>query len=184
MIQQSTFLGISLRTVAHRRGLVLAYYALVFTFLAVMLIERDGSFLPGAMIVQTLTLGALFGGFKAGGPVKGYNGKPSHDEENPVTTLNLSGRSVFTRTYLLDERERAARDYAHYVAYRILLLTLATFMVLIVLTITWTELFFQRNAVTFLWVILVYALSLPQSVILWTEPEPLAEGSLLLVEAK
>ena len=28
---------------------------------------------------------------------------------------------------------------------------------------------------------MVYVLSLPQSVILWTEPEPLAEGGLTLV---
>lgn len=37
---------------------------------------------------------------------------------------------------------------------------------------------------TLLWGLMIYALSLPQSVILWTEPTPLPEGRLTLVEAK
>ena len=162
----------------------MGYYAFVFGLLALMLIKADGKFLPGGFIVQTFFLGAMFGGVKAGGPVKSYRETPNPGEESTVTSLNLNGRSVFTRTYLLDERERSARDYAHYNAYRILLLSISLFMAFIVVTLPWTQHFVERNAITFLWVLIIYALSLPQSVILWTEPEPLTDSTLSLVPAK
>ena len=108
MIQQTKFLGISLRTRSHRRALVLCYYALLLSMVAVALVR--GRFVPGAVLAQTFVFGALFGGIKPGGSVKSYTETPSVEESSPVTTLNLSGRSIFTRSYLLDERERGARD--------------------------------------------------------------------------
>jgi hypothetical protein len=184
MIQQPTFLGLSLRTVGHRRGLVTGYYALLLLFVVPLLMRGNGHLIPGGMIIQTFTLGALFGGLRGGGVVKSYTEAPDPTEASSLTTLHLSDYSVLRPSYLLDERERSARDHAHYVAYRILLILLGVAMAVLGLTQGWTLTFFERNAGTLLWAMLLIALSLPQCVILWTEPEPLPEGSLTLVDAK
>ena len=184
MIQQTTFLGLSLRTLAHRRALVVAYYAILLAFVAVPLARHR--LMPVALLAQTFVLGALFGGISTTGPVK-YFGKTTPnldpDRHNPIS-LNLAGLSTpFAPARLLDERETAARDHAHYVAYRILLFTLLCAFFFVFLTAEWTLTFFEQSMPTLLWGLFVYALSLPQSIILWSEPEPLSEGSLTLVEA-
>ena len=182
MIQNTSFLGISLRTLAHRRALVIAYYALLLAFVAVPLYRHK--LMTTALVAQSFLLGTLFGGLKAGGPVKSYAETPAPEEVNPLTTLNLSGRLPFRRGYLLDERERATRDHAHYVAYRLLLLSLFVATFAVFLSLHWTLTFFNENSTTLLWLLLVVALSLPQAVILWTEPEPMGEGTLTLVGSK
>ena len=64
------------------------------------------------------------------------------------------------------------------------MLTLAVAFALLIFTMSWTLAFVQHNAATLLWSLVVYVMSLPQSVILWTEPEPMGEGGLMLVGSK
>jgi hypothetical protein len=46
---------------------------------------------------------------------------------------------------------------------------------------TFAPTFLMKNSPNLLWALVVFVLSLPQSVILWTEPEPLPETTLTLV---
>ena len=185
MIQRTSFLGISLRTIAHRRALVLGYYLVLIVFIAIPMYRHK--FLNVGLLMQVFTLGTLFGGITTTGPVK-YFGEstPNLDPDrlNPIS-LNLTGRfSPFAPSRLLDEREVATRDHAHYLAYKVLLITLFCAFFFVFLTAEWTLTFMEQNMATLLWGLLVLTLSLPQSVILWTEPEPMLEGGLALVEAK
>ncbi len=179
MIQQTTFLGISLRTTAHRRALVLAYYALLLAILGIFLWKQR--FIAGGIFIQTLTLGGFFGGIRAGGVIKPYSDSIPDPTSSGVQQLNLNGVFPQQRVRLLDERELHARDRAHYIAYRILRWTVCLAGAAIVCGMSFAPGFLMKNSPNLLWALVVFVLSLPQSVILWTEPEPLPDTTLTLV---
>ncbi len=183
MIEQSKFLGISLETRRNRRLIVLAYYALLLLLVAVGIYHKR-LFLM-SMLAQTVTLGGLFGGIKRGGMVKPYTERANlQADPGELQQLGLSGRRTFAALDPLDERETAERDHAHFVAYRIFCLTLALCFLgyaLAGIASDFTAKLLASNALCLLWFLTVYAYSLPQSVILWTEPDPLPDGSLSLV---
>lgn len=184
MIQHATFLGIPLRTLAHRRALVVGFYCFI-AGLAVLPITH-GKPLGGVFLIQTVMLGTIFGGVKAGGPVKSFAETPPPGECELITTLHLDARPTPTRTWLLDERERIQRDRAHYTAYRLLMLVLALGLSVAAIVRGLSgaaPAFLEHNALTLLWLLVVVGLSLPPSVILWTEPEPLPEAGLHLVRS-
>ncbi len=179
MIQKATFLGISLRTTAHRRALVLAYYALLLGILGVFLWKQH--FIAGGIFIQTLTLGGFFGGIRADGVVKPYAERTPDPTASPIQQLNLNGIFPRSSVRLLDERELHARDRAHYIAYRILRWTLCGAGAAMAFGMNFAPTFLINNSPNLLWALVVLVLSLPQSVVLWTEPEPLPENTLLLV---
>ena len=82
---------------------------------------------------------------------------------------------------LLDERELHERNLAHYKAYRLLRWLICGITMICIYGTAFTPNFLLNNSLTLLWGITILVLSLPQSVILWTEPEPLPEGELALV---
>jgi hypothetical protein len=55
------------------------------------------------------------------------------------------------------------------------------FTALVFIGMSFAPRFIVNNSPIFLWAITVLVLSLPQSVLLWTEPDPLPEGDLELV---
>ena len=186
MISPTTFFGLSLRTRRQRRLLVAAYVLLTIAYLLIALHVSRG--LAGAFLPMTITVGGLLGGIRSGGPVKSYE-RPSilnpdftaTTSSYPVQTLNLSDIRSPSRLFPLDEREQAQRDHAHYTAYRILrwLLGVVTLSVLFLLQEQqrWMLAWYP----VLLWCLLIVTLSLPQCVILWTEPDPPAAGDLTLV---
>lgn len=124
------------------------------------------------------------GGIRAGGPVKPFN-EPRNPlagsvlDDNPIT-LNLNERPVRSWSSLswkpLDEREREQRDRAHYRAYRILLWVMLAALLPYCVAMGRPSAWLMRESPLVVWLLLVTALSLPQSVLLWTEPdEPAAE---------
>jgi hypothetical protein len=173
VIGQTSFLGMPLKTQRQRRLLVVLYYAAFFSFSAFGLWKSQGH--VGYLIPQVLTFGGLLGGIKIGGPVKVYS-----DSMVPVgggsgvQTLNLEGRKAFDDRIsptLLDERERSQRNFAHYHAYRILRWTLGVACCAYWLSLNWSYAWLSTKGPILAWILLVYVLSLPQSVLLWTEPE-------------
>jgi hypothetical protein len=180
VIEQTTFLGMPLRTQKQRRLLVVLYYAVLLGF-ALLALWKSRSAVQ-FLLPQTITLGGLLGGIKIGGPVKAYaEPRLPLDMGSGTQTLNLYGRKPFGSYWSpLDERERMQRDRAHYEAYRILRITLAASAVLYVLGMIWADSWLRLKTPELGWVLLVYVLSLPQSVLLWTEPgEPAGELAAL-----
>ena len=182
-----TLLGLSIATRRQRRRIVIAYYAIVLLLTAVPLIK--GKLMPVGMLIQVFNLAGFFGGIRQG-PVKNYEG-PTRDPLNPsassIQTLDLSGR--IGRRYtseLLDERERLERDHAHYLAYRILRWSLGITAAIYWLLITATTIqpWLLHSAPTLLWTLVLCIFTLPQAVILWTEPDHAADSEMQLVPAR
>jgi hypothetical protein len=170
MIEQTKFWGMSLRTRRQRRTLVALYYLLLLAM------GGGGLWLGpkwwGSLITFTFVLGGLLGGIQYGAPVKAYEERQLPLAMGDGTqTLNLSGRRENREWEPLDERERRERDHAHYTAYRILRGTLGMLGVAYALSWKWTYPGIGKELPVLAWILLVYVLSLPQSVVLWTQPE-------------
>ena len=174
MIEQTSFLGMPLRTCRQRRTLVVLYYLLVLAFVGLALWHWRGS-TAGVLFMQTLTIGGVLGGIRVGGPVKLYE-ENNIAEPSGLTALNLEGRRPFATWFgsawsPLDERERERRNFAHYTAYRILRWTLCPALILYGFTLDVNSAWLFTRSPALAWFVLIYILSLPQCVLLWTEPD-------------
>ncbi len=187
MITQTTFFGWPLRTVAQRRFLVVLYYALLVGTTTAGVLSRP-RFFP-MLLTSTLVFGGLLGGIRAGGPVKAYAepgfASGGFDEEQPVV-LGLDSalqRAMRPRAWSpLDERETARRDRAHYQAYRLLLWILGGAVLTCWAAAQGVLVRAVAEVPVLLWMVLLVALSMPQAVLLWTEPE-VPSGELAEVSA-
>ncbi len=189
MISQSSFVGIPLRTHLQRRALVVGYYALVVAFPVIAMFRSHVDL--GILIPQTLTLAGLLGGIRSGGPVKAYEGPTILNSDlsattpsYPIQSLNLSGTMHRETHLLLDEREQAERDHAHYRAYRILRWTVSGATLLLIFLQSFHSTWLLDRLPVLLWSFLIFTLSLPQCVILWTEPDQPGAGDLTLVSER
>lgn len=184
MIEQTRFLGMPLKMQRQRRLLVVLYYAVMIGFAVVGLWMDKKNW--GPLVAQTFVFGGLLGGIKMGGPVKAY-AQPTFplDSDDSVYRLNLNGRKPFDTTLTwspLDERERTQRDVAHYTAYRILRWSFGVFVLGYFLVMGWAAGWLADKTLFLLWVFLLYVLSLPQAVVLWTEPQgPASELAEVMV---
>ena len=175
MITETTFLGLPMRTPAQRRAFVMVYYALLLLFATVGFVRNRR--LPEALFTQTLIFGGLLGGIRPGGPVKAY-AEPrfplGYENDNRPLTLGLNAamnKIIGTRYWTpLDERETEQRDRAHYRAYRILRWFFCISALTYALLWTWAPARLEYEAPLLAWLLLVVTLSLPQAVLLWTEP--------------
>lgn len=179
MIRETTFFGVPLQSRRKRRLIVVAYYGLVGAL--PLLILAGAHWLLGTLLSQTFILGTLLGGLKSEGPVKRFEGADVDGYAEQTISLNLNGgERKPTRTYL-DEREIHERDHAHYRAYGILRWMLATvavgYWLMLDLRLRWLATWTP----VVLWTLLLVALSLPQAVLLWTEPDTIADGDLQLL---
>ena len=189
MIVKASFLGMPIRTVRQRRRLVVLYYIVILTLGGVALsIGMPPGSTAGPLIYTAVGLGGLLGGIRMSGksmdgPVKDY-AKPRFPAgmEDGMQTLNLSGRKEFTGWEPLDERETRERDRAHYDAYRVLRWILGCSYVAYWLGVNLAGEWFRSKSLVMFWILLVVTLSLPQSVVLWTEPEEPA-GELAEIRA-
>jgi hypothetical protein len=175
MVAQTKFWGMPLRTLRQRRLLVVSYY-LLFAAMAAVGFGLGLKFW-GFLIQFAFIMAVLLGGISYEGPVKAYEKLPGPLAQDGPQTLNLSGRkenNMYGWTPL-DERERMERNQAHYTAYRILRWSLGLGAVVYVFSLNWTHsgarLDLGSQLPVLVWMLVVYVLSLPQSVVLWTEPE-------------
>jgi hypothetical protein len=152
-------LGISMNLRRNRRLLAVAIYsflALLFLLLVRHRVSGIGVFLTIVIVVNPLVFGEfLFWGKKYGGLLKPFE----PDSERPN-----------------DEREVSTRDFAHFRAYgwmRFLITAVAVLPDLlparVMEHVTPTELLYVIRTV--IWGLLALSLTLPQSILLWTEPD-------------
>jgi hypothetical protein len=181
-----SFKGMRLRTRAQRRVLVVGYYAVLLA-VGISLLVRPGQKDIVALINFAFFSCLLLGGIYGRGPVKSYTkpvlpleagGGLSFWDRNgdEVQALGLGGGAPRREDGAsgdwepLDEREQTERDHAHYEAYRILRWTLGVAIVAYWLTLHWTNSWITGKLPVLAMMLLVYVLSLPQAVVLWTEP--------------
>jgi hypothetical protein len=178
MITQTRFLGMPLVTQVQRRRIVVGYYLLLgLTSLPMLILDKPITVL---LAIQALTIGGLFGGIQPGGPVKSYQGASGADPSG-IQSLNLSGAKPWNGFAPLDERETTERDSAHYRAYVILRILLVLFVGIYFVLLRIIPRWLTHNSPTLLWLLTVVIISLPQSVILWTETSTSEETELTRV---
>jgi hypothetical protein len=185
MIQQAKYLGIPLKTLRQRRAFVVGYYVLFATMAGTGFWLGPKSL--GVMIQLAFGMAILLGGISYEAPVKAYERLPVPLDQDGPQTLNLSGRRENRLWTPLDERERVERDHAHYTAYRILRWSVVLGAVIYLLSLNWTyagaKWDLGKQLPVLVWMLVVYVLSLPQAVVLWTEPQGPAE-ELAVVQAE
>lgn len=176
----------------HRRVLVGLVYA-CFAILMAIFWALDKWRTTGVyMIFATFLVNRfILGGYYFGGLVKPFNGKaPRPRDLTPpfvMLTLRMWKPEPVESEYRNDERELERRDRAHYASYQVLTIALA----LVWLISDWM----MKGSRLLAWVtvpadVLLYgfvlsacvvAITLPQSILLWTEPD-MDESSELAVQ--
>ncbi len=186
MVEQTSFLGMKLRTQRQRRVLVVAYYTVLLT-VAIVGLARPGQRDIVGLFQFTFWMCLVLGGIFGRGPVKSYtrpvlpldleDGFSAWDKKgDELLTLGIGGGKasrggeVSTAWEPLDEREQTERDHAHYEAYRILRWTLGIAVIAYWISLHWMYAWMDGKLPVLAMVVLVYVLSLPQAVVLWTEP--------------
>jgi hypothetical protein len=178
VITETRFLGMPLVTQVQRRWFVVGYYLLiVVTALPALILNKP---ITTLFAIQVVTIGGLLGGIKPGGPVKSYEGVSSAVPSN-IQTLNLSGTKPWNFFPPLDEREARERDAAHYRAYVILRWSLVFAVLVYFLLLDIIPRWLTHNSPTLFWLLAIVVVSLPQSVILWTEASRSEETQLTRV---
>lgn len=170
---------------AHRRALVVLIYA-GLTLLMAGLYLADGWRTSGYYLVfATILVNRLFlGGYDFGGLIKPFNGKAPRRSSAPsylLLALRIYRPEPSESEYRNDEREVARRGQAHYQSYGV---------VVVMLTLVWLLAGWSAFKPQMLgWFpgspqVLIYALvlgglvlmfTLPQAILLWTEPDMEAE---------
>jgi hypothetical protein len=187
MMQESSLYRPYLRTSFRRRTVVVLLYLMVLLLTAVTIYRHR--YFPMALLIQTLALGSLFGGIRRGGPVKPY-GKLAlpilapDPHTGDAERYSLTGTRAPFESMLLDERETGQRDLAHYRAFVILRWVLGLSAVAFWFGSLAAPAVVLPGSPVLLWALMVFVLSLPQSVILWTEPDPVPEVEFALQEAR
>jgi hypothetical protein len=151
--------GVSMNSRRNRRWLVLVMYFLI-GFLFLLALQRRISGLALFLIVLAIINPFIFGDLMFWGKKYGGFLKPFiQDSERPN-----------------DERELATRDYAHFRAYT----SIELLLLILLFAPDWvparflqhispTELLFYTR--TSLWGIYAVAMTLPQAILLWSEPD-------------
>jgi hypothetical protein len=180
-------LGFSVKRRATRRKAIVVYWCFCVWFCSLIItrgFETQGtvSFLICLFLCFSIIAGEL-GGIRANGAVKRFEGL-RHRERRPTfqTLLKnepLDAEGTVRTSDPMDEREEKIRDHAHFDAFkfsrRLSLLLLVCFVFL--------DMSHTQNllhiAQAFLFGIALTMWSLPQTLILWSEPdmEPADEGS-------
>ncbi len=172
--------GWSINRRSTRRWIVVFYWLLVALIAYATLcytIRHGGAFL-GIQIIQILVLlPALLGGVRAGGAIKPFRGLRS-----PVYAfmdqrmISLFHRDTAAEQEVeLDERETRLRDRVHFVAYTVVRwLAMGLIVLYGIFGMTNPEWLGLTGPMFFVLLVLVLW-SLPQSIILWNEPDVEAE---------
>ena len=178
MINTRSFLGISMTKRHTRRLLVVGYWSVVLTLIGIVLLSlrTSGTFfgMPAEwpfMLIVVLMAG-LLGGYGNLGLVRAFDGRSSEDrmlvDYSFMALSDIAARKEAEKETRLDERERNLRNAAHYKAYS---------------AVRWVGFvcFFafmpQQARMTvslreaFLSLLFLGIWGLPQTIILWTEPD-------------
>jgi hypothetical protein len=166
---------------AHRRTLVVVIYATLAVFMVCLwLLDRWRSSGTYVILATMLVNRWFLGGYYFGGLIKPFSGKGPRRETvlPPPPFLTLALRVYWPHPeegeYRNDERELHQRDRVHYQAYQFILYIFLGFCLLANLgghflmrrPLLAYELFYGPVLVA-----IVIAYTLPQAILLWTEPD-------------
>ncbi|HEY6446241.1 MAG TPA: hypothetical protein VIY53_07275 [Acidobacteriaceae bacterium] len=168
------FLFFSVETQSRRRGLVVAYYGFFAALSVAMVLWRGPSSLD--KLLQFAVICALFlGGITAAGPVRLFS--PWQRKFADGSAYGIDPRRLRAATgrpsqLRVDEHDLHARDLAHYKAYAAIRGAIVLFALFAPLMIsTAGPGVFARLVSLLCFPFCVLFLSLPQAIILWTEPD-------------
>lgn len=167
---------------ARRRSLVVLIYATLAVAMACFWFLDRWHTTTAYLVLATIPINRFFlGGYNFGGLIKPFNGKrPGRSEAPPnllLLTLRIYPTEPAKHEYQSDERELAQRDRAHYQAYRALTIAIC---------LLWLISHFQANIPNLLarvsfptgpllyglaTITVVVSITLPQAILLWTEPD-------------
>jgi hypothetical protein len=165
-----------------RRSLVVLIYATLAVAMAGFWFLDRWHTSAAYLILATVPINRFFlGGYNFGGLIKPFNGNwPHRSEAQPnllLLTLRIYPNEPAESDYKSDERELAQRDRAHYHAYQMLTITTC---------VLWLISHFEANIPNLLakisfptgpvlyglaTAIVIVAITLPQAILLWTEPD-------------
>jgi hypothetical protein len=167
-----------------RRALVVSIYASLALLMAVLWFTSHwhgtGAYVFWAAIIACRL---FLGGNYAGGLVKPFNGAAPRQNDMPPPLLALKLRlyqpvlAADESKYRNDEREQHQRDWAHYKAYQTLGVVMCALWALSLQRIVRPELLngigMSPDEMYFglLLIVLTLFLTLPQAILLWTEPD-------------
>jgi hypothetical protein len=161
MINKVTYLGIPLRRRKNRRLLVAGYWAVVLLFLG---------FIYYSPVLQILSRGSFLGNGWLGFPCIMLTGILF----GHLTTClgGVSGKGLISEwDGPIDERDIRLRNAAHFEAYQIFRIIIVPIAMLSVIAFATVWSHYQRLAVPLLPLLWFLVFNLPQSLILWFEPD-------------
>jgi hypothetical protein len=173
-------LGFSMAKRRTRRWLVVGYWVLIVALYALM--QRADTVNPRHIdffhlfypLQLLIFLPALLGGVRHGGLVKHFRGihfVPLQERDDTQTLFGKADPQIADAD--LDERETRERDRIHFLAYtaaRWMVLALLV-VLLVVLLCTDSTVWITRLSAAFFYLVALTLWSLPQSLILWTDPD-------------
>jgi hypothetical protein len=174
--------GLDMAPQTHRRTLVVLIYAALSALMIALFLADHWRTTGYFLVVATGLVNRFFlGGYEFGGLIKPFSGKAPRRAGQPPPFLLLGLRLYHPQPdeseYRSDERELQQRDRAHYAAYQ----CIAVVLVVLWLLATWNT--FKPHLLAWIPVspsMLIYgvvlaaivaALTLPQAILLWTEPD-------------
>jgi hypothetical protein len=173
------FLFFTIETQSRRRAVVVAYYGFFIALSVAVVLWRGPSYLD--KLLQFAVICALFlGGITAAGPVRLFSQWQRKFADGSVYGIDgnrphpwLAGRrTVDVDRLRVDEHDLHTRDRAHYLAYAILRWAVVLFSLFAPLVIYAAGPdAFARLLSLLCFPFCVLFLSLPQAIILWTEPD-------------
>lgn len=172
--------GYSVDRRSRRRGIVILYWIATAALLGAFArhsIAHHGVFVSAALVNILFLWPAILGGVRVGGAVKPFRGMrwaPMNDGDGTQTIFGKPQpvlASVAASDFELDEREMRERDRVHFTAYTIGRWTAMALFAVCCAVDMWRPELLMWMAPTFLFVLVLTLWSLPQSLILWTEPD-------------
>jgi hypothetical protein len=174
---------ISMARQTRRRVLVVTIYSAFVLLMAVLWATTQWRGTGGVVIWAAIFACRFFlGGYYSGGLVKPFNGKAPKQYEMPPSLLSLKLRVYQPApsddsAYRSDERELHQRDHAHYLAFQVVGVAVCVPMFIASMRLirpslmSWIPM--QPDAMYYglTLVALILFLTLPQAILLWTEPD-------------
>jgi hypothetical protein len=181
MISKRTFLAIPLASRSNRRWLVFSYWVIVLLFAAVATcwfhyaLNQTVRLRVG--VVQTIGIGlcvgwlfTALGGVGGKGPVSSFEPSSRSWKERWRTARGWHARKEFGQETALDERDIRLCNAAHYEAYKVvrLIALLVPFLFVLFGTVLRKQIWMAPSVGL---ILLLVIFNLPQTLILWWEPD-------------
>jgi hypothetical protein len=186
MNAEVVFLGrrISMARQTRRRALVVAIYAAFALLMAVLWVTTQWRG-TGAWVIWAALLACRFflGGYYTGGLVKPFNNRGPRQNQQPPSLLALKLRVYQPApaddgsAYRNDERELHQRDHAHYLAFQAVGVAVCVPMFIASMRLirpslmSWIPMPPDAMYYGLTLVAMILFLTLPQAILLWTEPD-------------